>query len=217
MLRYQQRVSGPLLDRIDVSVSVTPARPDELRSADPPESSALVRTRVTRARARQLVRLRGTPWRTNAEVPAAAGSIERLCALAPAAERLLAATAEHRGWSPRAQHRLRRVARTIADLADDDRCPRAPRPRSTWPRRSTCARCRRPDELSARTCASAMSHATWPKSSSTSCQALPMARTLRPSSNRMAHFLASSTSSTTPLPNFGCDTGSPAAKVSRIE
>lgn len=52
--------------------------------------------------------------------------MERLCALTPAAERLLAATAERRGWSPRAQHRLRRVTRTIADLAVDDRCPHAP-------------------------------------------------------------------------------------------
>ncbi|WAS91965.1 YifB family Mg chelatase-like AAA ATPase [Nannocystis punicea] len=126
VLRYQQRVSGPLLDRVDVAVAVGPAKPEELRSADPPDSSAVVRKRVTTARARQLARLRGTPWRTNAEVPAAAGSIERLCALTPAAERLLAATAERRGWSPRAQHRLRRVARTIADLAADDRCPRAP-------------------------------------------------------------------------------------------
>nr|WP_263429350.1 YifB family Mg chelatase-like AAA ATPase [Nannocystis pusilla] len=124
--RYQQRVSGPLLDRVDVAVAVTPSKPEELQAADPPETTATVRARVATARARQAARLRGTPWRTNAEVPAAAGSIERLCALTPSAERLLAATAERRGWSLRAQHRLRRVARTLADLAEDDRCPRDP-------------------------------------------------------------------------------------------
>lgn len=122
--RYQQRLSGPLLDRIDVIVPVRPPSPAELRSAERGESTATVRARVKLARARQAERLRGTPWRTNAEVPAADATIQRLCALSPGAERLLAEVAEERGLSPRLQHRLRRVARTIADLAVDD--PTAP-------------------------------------------------------------------------------------------
>src|SRR5690606_1163248 len=83
--RYQQRISGPLLDRIDVAVAVSPACPEELRSADAPEGSAEVRKRVVVARHRQAERLRGTPFRSNAEVPAADGMMERLCALTPGA------------------------------------------------------------------------------------------------------------------------------------
>lgn len=124
--RYQQRLSGPLLDRIDVVVPVQPATTEELRSREPSEPSAKVRARVELARARQAARLRGSPWRTNAEVPASDGVIQRLCALDPAAELLLASTAELRGLSPRLQHRLRRVARTVADLDDADRDPAAP-------------------------------------------------------------------------------------------
>lgn len=124
--RYQQRVSGPLLDRIDVAVHVAPADPEELRAAEAAEPTATVRERVLTARARQAERLRGTPWRTNAEVPAADGMVERLCALTPAAEKLLHASAERRGLSPRALHRVRRVARTIADLSREDRSPHAP-------------------------------------------------------------------------------------------
>jgi magnesium chelatase family protein len=121
--RYQQRVSGPLLDRIDVQVQVRASRGAPAGTA---ETTAVVRARVLAARARQVERLRGTPWRCNAEVPAREGLIEKLCALSPDAELLLAAEAERRGLSPRAQHRLRRVARTIADLRAEDRGPRAP-------------------------------------------------------------------------------------------
>lgn len=122
--RYQQRLSGPLLDRIDVIVSVQPATAEELRSRERGEASATVRARVKQARGVQAARLRGTPWRTNSEVPASDGTIQRLCALTPEAEQLLASISEQRGLSPRLQHRLRRVARTVADLERDD--PSAP-------------------------------------------------------------------------------------------
>ena len=118
--RYQQRLSGPLLDRIDVIVSVQPATAEELRSRERGEASATVRARVKQARGVQAARLRGTPWRTNSEVPASDGTIQRLCALTPEAEQLLASISEQRGLSPRLQHRLRRVARTVADLERDD-------------------------------------------------------------------------------------------------
>jgi magnesium chelatase family protein len=124
--RYLGRVSGPLLDRLDLVVPVapTPITGEPVREAGEP--SAVVRARVLRARQRQAERLRGTPWRTNAEVPARAGAMERLCALEPGATRLLEHLAEARQLSPRAQHRLRRVARTLADLADDVVDPEAP-------------------------------------------------------------------------------------------
>lgn len=125
--RYLGRISGPLLDRLDLVVPVCPVPlTDEGVALERGEPSVDVRARIERARARQAERLAGTPWRTNAEVPARAGAIERLCALRPGAERLLERLARTRQLSPRAQHRLRRVARTLADLAADGDDPRAP-------------------------------------------------------------------------------------------
>jgi magnesium chelatase family protein len=116
--RYQHRLSGPLMDRIDL---VVPLSPPVLRSgAAPGESTLSVRARVLAARGRQRARLEGTPWRRNADIPAEGGAIERLCAMTASAEGLLEGLASVRQLSPRAQHRLRRVARTIADLRRPD-------------------------------------------------------------------------------------------------
>jgi magnesium chelatase family protein len=97
-------------------VPLQPLRADEIADAPPGESTEVLRERIDRARAIAKVRLAGTPWRTNAEIPAEDGAIERLCALDREAESLLRALSIKRRLSPRAQHRLRRVARTIADL-----------------------------------------------------------------------------------------------------
>jgi magnesium chelatase family protein len=114
--RYQHKLSGPLMDRIDLVVPLWPASTEELVSSAPGEPTRLVCARVERARARQHDRLQGTRWLTNAEIPASDGAMERLCPLAPDAARLLTQLARARKLSPRAQHRLRRVARTIGDL-----------------------------------------------------------------------------------------------------
>jgi len=116
--RYRRRLSGPLMDRIDLVVPIVPCSTD---APDLPEgeSSADIRTRIDAARVRQGLRLAGTPWRTNAEIPADAGAIEVHCALTTAARMLLRELTKVRRLSPRAQHRLRRVARTIADLQFD--------------------------------------------------------------------------------------------------
>ncbi|MCX4240248.1 YifB family Mg chelatase-like AAA ATPase [Paraliomyxa miuraensis] len=124
--RYLSRVSGPLLDRIDLVVPIAPAPLGTELSRESGEPSAVVRGRVTRARERQAARLCGTPWRVNAEVPARGGAVDRLCALSTKAGRLLEGLAMTRQLSPRAQHRLRRVARTLADLCPDDIDPHAP-------------------------------------------------------------------------------------------
>ncbi len=109
--RYQARISGPLLDRIDLHVDVQAIDPRELLGAPPGESSAVVRERVAAARAVALDRqgsanqaLAGQALDTHARADAAA-----LAFLQKAATRL--------GWSARATHRALRVARTIADLA----------------------------------------------------------------------------------------------------
>ncbi len=116
--RYRRRLSGPLMDRVDLVVPIVPQSGD---APDLPEgeSSAAIRGRIDAARARQRERLVGTPWRTNAEIPADAGAIETHCPLEPPARTLLRDLVRIRRLSPRAQHRLRRVARTLADLHHD--------------------------------------------------------------------------------------------------
>ncbi|MEM7154372.1 MAG: YifB family Mg chelatase-like AAA ATPase [Myxococcota bacterium] len=126
LTRYLAKVSGPLLDRLDLVVPVAPAPEGSALAAAPGEPTAVVRARVLRAREQQALRLADTPWRTNAEVPAQAGAIEHQCALSPSAQRLLERLAEARQLSPRAQHRVRRVARTLSDLSADVLDPHAP-------------------------------------------------------------------------------------------
>jgi magnesium chelatase family protein len=115
--RYQQKLSGPFMDRIDLVVPVLPIRVRQLHEAPRGESSASVRERVVRARQVAAQRLSGTRLRTNAEIPARDSLIERLCPLTPSARKLLESLARARSLSPRAQHRMRRLARTVADLA----------------------------------------------------------------------------------------------------
>jgi magnesium chelatase family protein len=111
---YRSRLSGPLLDRIDLHVDV-PALPyQELAHAAPGESSATVRARVAAARERQ--QTRGPHW--NARLPA--GELARVAPLDPAGHALLERAVGKLGLSARAITRIRRVARTIADIAGSD-------------------------------------------------------------------------------------------------
>ncbi|MBK8321936.1 MAG: YifB family Mg chelatase-like AAA ATPase [Betaproteobacteria bacterium] len=110
VLRYRGRISGPLLDRIDLHVEVPALREGDLDEAPPGEPSSGVRSRVAVARARQLER-QGCP---NAFL--AGGDLERECAPDPAGRLLLRSAASRLGLSARAFHRVLRVARTLADL-----------------------------------------------------------------------------------------------------
>jgi magnesium chelatase family protein len=112
--RYQGRLSGPLIDRIDLQVDVPAVKPDELMGAPDGESSAVVAARVQTARARALHR----QGHANAELTAA--GIVSHCALDDAARTLLQRAAERLGWTGRGLHRVLKVARTIADLAASD-------------------------------------------------------------------------------------------------
>jgi magnesium chelatase family protein len=109
--RYRARVSGPLVDRIDLHIEVPRLAHRVLRGDAPEESSATVRVRVCAARERQLRRA-GKP-------NSALGTreIERYCTLSEADHRLLEQALERLGLSPRAYHRILKVSRTIADLA----------------------------------------------------------------------------------------------------
>ena len=117
--RYRARLSGPLLDRIDLRVELAALPPAELFELPPGEPSAVVAERVRRAVERQRLR-QGLP---NAGIEARA--LEQHCAL-PGAERSWLATALGRlGASARAAHRVLRVARSIADLAAEPRITRS--------------------------------------------------------------------------------------------
>jgi magnesium chelatase family protein len=109
--RYQGRLSGPLLDRIDLQVEVPASKPAELLAQPDGESSAVVAARVAQARALALQR-QGRP---NAAL--GAGEIDAIAAATPEALAFLRTAAERLGWSGRGLHRVLKVARTVADLA----------------------------------------------------------------------------------------------------
>jgi magnesium chelatase family protein len=114
LARYAARVSGPVLDRLDLQIEVPALTSEELLSASSGEASAAVRERVVLARERQ--RRRGG---LNALLSNAA--LREHCTLDAAGRRLIANAVDRGGLSARAVHRAMRVARTIADLADEER------------------------------------------------------------------------------------------------
>ncbi len=112
--RYLAKVSGPLLDRIDLHVEVTPVPFDDLNRDRPAEPSEKVRERVVAARQRQAERFEGTPAHCNAQMPAR--DVRRYCKPDDAGLALLKAAIERLGLSARAHDRVLKVSRTIADL-----------------------------------------------------------------------------------------------------
>ncbi len=114
--RYRARVSGPLLDRIDLHVDVPAVRPDELRAEAGGEPSGAVRERVDRARCLQAERFASRPG-LFANAHMGPRDVRRHCALSAAADAVLRSAVSRLGLSARAYHRVLRVARTIADLA----------------------------------------------------------------------------------------------------
>jgi magnesium chelatase family protein len=112
---YRQRLSGPLLDRIDLHLTLPRLTRAELLGSATGESSTVVRARVEAARGRQQARLAGTPWTSNGQMP---GRIARREGhLSAAAEQILSEAVDRVALSGRGFDRLLRVARTVADLA----------------------------------------------------------------------------------------------------
>lgn len=112
--RYQKRISGPLLDRIDIHVEVPRIDYEKLADKRQVESSALIRARVQEARERQLQRFKGTKLTCNTEMGPA--EVRDFCEVDPAGEKLLKAAMQQLHLSARAFHRVLKLARTIADL-----------------------------------------------------------------------------------------------------
>ncbi len=113
--KYQKRLSGPLLDRIDVHVEVPRVAYEKLASEARGEGSACIRERVQAARGHQAARLAGTGLVCNAEM--GPKEVRAHCAVAPDAQGLLKAAMARLQLSARAYHRVLKLARTIADLA----------------------------------------------------------------------------------------------------
>jgi magnesium chelatase family protein len=116
--RYRGRLSGPLRDRLDLSVEVAALPVDALSDGNGGEPSAPVRARVVAARARQALRHEGDAILANTELTPAL--MAKHCRLTPAALRVLRAAAVRMTLSARGYDRVRKVARTIADLAGED-------------------------------------------------------------------------------------------------
>jgi magnesium chelatase family protein len=115
-LDYQARLSGPLLDRIDIQVETPQVTIADLAPAPPGETSAVIATRVARAREVQEARFAsiGAPIRLNSAADGAV--LDEIAPLSTEASDLLTRVADKFGLSARAYHRVRRLARTIADL-----------------------------------------------------------------------------------------------------
>jgi magnesium chelatase family protein len=117
--RYTRKISGPLLDRIDLHVPVPPVPWEDVDAGPPSEGSAEVRARVLAARQRAAARCSETPGFRNADL--SASQLKRQAPLDAAAKKLLATCMDRLDLSVRSLHRAIRVARTIADLAGRER------------------------------------------------------------------------------------------------
>jgi magnesium chelatase family protein len=113
--RYVSKISGPLIDRIDIHIEVPAVKYKELRSAVATEDSNLVRERVLHARSRQIERFTGEKKIfANAQMPPKL--IRKFCAISEDGEKMLENAITRLGLSARAHDRILKVARTIADL-----------------------------------------------------------------------------------------------------
>ncbi len=112
--KYLSRLSGPLLDRLDLFVEVSPLEFDELAQREHAETSAQVKHRVDRARAIQTARQQNTGVPSNSQLTRE--SLDRFCALDEACQRLMKGAFDRMGLTARSYDRILRVARTIADL-----------------------------------------------------------------------------------------------------
>ena len=116
--RYLSKISGPLLDRIDIHIEVPAIKFKELTSSDNPEPSSEIRKRVKKARDIQLKRFKDDGIFANSHI--GTKQLKKYCALDKEGQDLLKAAIEELGFSARAYDKILKVARTIADLDESD-------------------------------------------------------------------------------------------------
>lgn len=117
-MRYQKRLSGPLLDRIDIHIEVPRVDYEKLSGDRLGETSEKIRARVEVARERQHKRFGGTGLQCNGDM--GPGEVRKYCVVDDAGKNLLRAAMQQMQMSARAYHRILKLARTIADLAGCD-------------------------------------------------------------------------------------------------
>jgi len=118
--KYLSKISGPLLDRIDLHVEVTPVNFTELSSDRPAEKSELIRERVIKAREIQIARFGTTQEGLHSNAQMSTKMVRELCQISTAGQTLLKKAMEKLGLSARAYDRILKVSRTIADLAGSE-------------------------------------------------------------------------------------------------
>jgi magnesium chelatase family protein len=116
--RYKAKISGPLLDRIDIHVEIPPVRFRDLTTEHPGESSTQIKKRVEKARVIQQERFRGKKIHCNAQM--VTRHIKKYCQIDESSQRLLERAMEKLGLSARAYTRILKVSRTIADLEEEE-------------------------------------------------------------------------------------------------
>jgi magnesium chelatase family protein len=114
VIRYQKKISGPLLDRIDIHIEVPRLKYEKLASEKVAESSSEVKKRVQKARDIQNKRFKNIKIKSNSGI--GSRRIKEFCAVTPEAEKMLGNAVEQMRLSARVYHRLLKIARTIADL-----------------------------------------------------------------------------------------------------
>ena len=112
--RYLSRISGPILDRMDICVEIAPLPLEHLQNSGKAESSACIRARVMEAQEIQAKRFEGTSYQFNSQLQGT--DVKKYCPLGVKEEELLKSVFHSMGLSARAYHRILKVARTIADL-----------------------------------------------------------------------------------------------------
>jgi magnesium chelatase family protein len=125
VLRYQKRISGPLLDRIDIHIEVPRVDYEKLSGDRLGETSAKIRERVEAARQRQRVRFAGTGDHAGSSLQCngdmGPAEVRQFCVINDASKSLLRAAMQQMQMSARAYHRILKLARTIADLAGSEK------------------------------------------------------------------------------------------------
>ena len=118
MQRYRSRITGPLLDRIDIHIEAPTLSIKDLRTSDKRESSEVMRQRISAAREIQQRRFHQTDYVTNSSM--SESTIEIHCSITPQMGSILETAMEKLNLSARAYNRILKVARTIADLAESN-------------------------------------------------------------------------------------------------